>query len=95
MLNAEGRFAIPRVPAGDYTVHVTSAASRQEVHRESITVAADRTSWIQANVSVGGLRGRIESGLRPPRVAEVHQVHAGAITRFDWRVRAREQRGAA
>lgn len=53
-------------PPGDYTVHVTSAASRQEVHREPIVVAADATAWIRVSLSVGGLRGRVESGDASP-----------------------------
>jgi hypothetical protein len=52
-----GRFAIDKVPAGQYTLAVYGA-SRQELHSETITVAAGEYV-VEVRASAGGLRGRV------------------------------------
>ena len=59
--DARGEFALRSVAPGDYTFHVYSTSSRQELHRQSLAVAADTATRVDAQVSVGGLRGHVEA----------------------------------
>jgi hypothetical protein len=53
-----GRFTIPDVPAGKYTLSL-GGASRQELHSEPLTVAPNQTTLVERDLAAGGLRGRV------------------------------------
>jgi hypothetical protein len=53
-----GRFEIPDVPAGKYTL-VLTGPTRQELHDEAIVVAPGAQSTVRLDVRAGGLRGRV------------------------------------
>lgn len=53
-----GRFHLADVPAGNYTLFLYGA-SRQELHRQPLTVAPGESVQVQSNLRAGALRGRI------------------------------------
>lgn len=53
-----GQFEVGDVPAGNYTFLVLGA-TRQELHREALTVAAGEIQVAQRSLVAGGLRGRV------------------------------------
>ncbi|MEZ5967181.1 MAG: carboxypeptidase-like regulatory domain-containing protein [Planctomycetota bacterium] len=55
-----GRFAIPDVPVGTYTLSVTTR-SRQELASQPVTVHDGETVEVQLDLTAGGLRGRVRA----------------------------------
>ncbi|HEX5054816.1 MAG TPA: carboxypeptidase-like regulatory domain-containing protein [Planctomycetota bacterium] len=59
-VDESGQFQVADVPAGNYAF-VVSSATRQELHRQALTVAAGEIQVVSPNISAGGVRGRVSA----------------------------------
>jgi len=65
IVDAQGAFSLRNVPVGDYVIVISDTARREEVHRGVISIAVNSLASVHADLSLGGIRGRIatESGV--------------------------------